>query len=490
MFTISDLCYRKAVRKTKPLKEMDRFNVTEFGFKKYDQNQLRDEWRKYRRNFEYIATAYEIVDQEKLKNIFLAKVGPDVQEIVCSIPGCDGSYQTLMSRLDEYFSPKQHEAFERHQFWQLKLEPGETLGKFMMRAQEQANRCNFGKNPQDSRNISVIDKIVLLAPQELREQLLGKKSLTIEIVNKTVNAYQAIKQQATQMVTSQESPQMSETVNRVLSKSNSSFPNVCRRCGYSDHTTNDTSCPANGKMCRGCGKMNHFDKMCRNRQLKPTWKRKNEDYEYRNKRPDYKYANTPAPQHKERLNFINDIDDNNAVMAIKIGGIRTSILIDSGTKRNIMDEDTYQQLCMQGLNMRSDNRMSQYEFKGYPTDSSPLKIIKVFDACVSIADEEEGPEVVAKFFVVEKGSQPLLGRDTAMEMGLLRIGLQNTINNVEIKKGRQFPKIKGVKLKIPIDHSVTPQQQHARRPPLALLKTIENKLEALQDMDIIEKVRD
>lgn len=132
--------------------------------------------------------------------------------------------------------------------------------------------------------------------------------------------------------------------------------------------------------------------------------------------------------------------------------------------------------------------MNLYEFKGYSTDLNPLRIVEVFTTMVSITDGDKCLESKAKFFVVENGSQPLLGRDTAIEMGLLKIGLPSTINNVEVQKGRHFPKIKGVKLKIPIDHSVTPVQQHARRPPVALLKAIENKLEVLEQMNIIEKV--
>lgn len=48
--------------------------------------------------------------------------------------------------------------------------------------------------------------------------------------------------------------------------------------------------------------------------------------------------------------------------------------------------------------------------------------------------------------------------------------------------------MKGIKLRIPIDKSVTPVAQHARRPPIALLGRIEEKLEQLEAADIIEKV--
>lgn len=46
----------------------------------------------------------------------------------------------------------------------------------------------------------------------------------------------------------------------------------------------------------------------------------------------------------------------------------------------------------------------------------------------------------------------------------------------------------GVKVHIEIDKSITPVVQHARRPPIALWKKIEDRLQSLQNADIIEKV--
>lgn len=59
---------------------------------------------------------------------------------------------------------------------------------------------------------------------------------------------------------------------------------------------------------------------------------------------------------------------------------------------------------------------------------------------------------------------------------------------IKINSSTPFPKMKGIKLRIPIDTSVTPVAQHVRRPPIALLGRIEEKLDQLESADIIEKV--
>lgn len=62
------------------------------------------------------------------------------------------------------------------------------------------------------------------------------------------------------------------------------------------------------------------------------------------------------------------------------------------------------------------------------------------------------------------------------------------VRSVQVEEKRPFPKIKGVKVSIPIDKYVPPVCQHPRRPPIALMKKIEDKLHSLLANDIIEPV--
>lgn len=77
-----------------------------------------------------------------------------------------------------------------------------------------------------------------------------------------------------------------------------------------------------------------------------------------------------------------------------------------------------------------------------------------------------------------------------MSLGVLVIGLPSThgVNMIDPAQKRPFPKIKGVQVEIPVDKSVVPVCQHPRRPPIALLSRIEEKLTSLLMSDIIEPV--
>ncbi|XP_058840941.1 uncharacterized protein K02A2.6-like [Topomyia yanbarensis] len=121
----------------------------------------------------------------------------------------------------------------------------------------------------------------------------------------------------------------------------------------------------------------------------------------------------------------------------------------------------------------------------------PLKLITAFDAVLEIDDGGNLLKTQTSFYVIEKGQQPLLGKLTAQQLGLLRIGLpsayDDTINLVDATR-KSFPKMRGIKLSLPIDRSVQPVIQPLRRCPIPLLQKVKSKLDELIEMDIIEKV--
>lgn len=120
-------------------------------------------------------------------------------------------------------------------------------------------------------------------------------------------------------------------------------------------------------------------------------------------------------------------------------------------------------------------------FLPYGENAKPLTVLGKFEAIVGI--EDKGQEIIreATFYIIKGSEQSLLGRITATDLGVLFIGLPSTygVRAIESQGVKPFPKIKGIKLKIPIDRDVQPVCQHPRRPPIALLGKIEEKIEYL-----------
>lgn len=189
---------------------MEGWNINPFKFNHLPETLTRKEWIRWKRNFEVIVAATGEKNATKLKNILLAKGGLELQDLFYSIDGADvvedkqqgvDPYKTAIEKLDQHFSPKQHDSFERNEF--CKLAPStvqegvhETLSKFLMRCSEQAKRCDFGKTSAESRDLRIMDKVIYYAPPELREKLLHEEKLTLPLLTRMVNSYESIKLQA------------------------------------------------------------------------------------------------------------------------------------------------------------------------------------------------------------------------------------------------------------------------------------------------------
>lgn len=253
---------------------MDKWNIPNFNFKALPKNQIRDAWKRYRKNFEYVQLANREANRVRLKHIFLALAGPEVQEVFESIPGADvepgavvDPLEVTLNKLDEFFATKYHDAFERNVFWTLRQETDEPLEKFLLRVMDTAKRCNFGATAQESREIGIIDKMILFSPPELKEKLLSEQRLTVESLTKIIQSYGSLKYQVSQFSSAGHDsrdvprPGTSQDVNEI--QFSRPPTGECYRCGFTGHYGSDEKCPAKKQKCSKCGKIGHFAKRCK-----------------------------------------------------------------------------------------------------------------------------------------------------------------------------------------------------------------------------------
>lgn len=327
----------------------------------------------------------------------------------------------------------------------------------------------------------------------MKEQLLQKDSLNIDEVAKIVSSYESVKHQAQLMNHPSsgfaESADMSAGERSNINKIRNIPVKKCMRCGKQDHFANDQNCPARGKECIKCKRIGHFAARCRT----PAGKRR--------------YAEEPKPgsskgfkrqrvheidteEERKDRSFLFSINDGGEFLWLKLGGVTLQLLIDSGCTKNIINEKAWEYMKKNGANVWNQEKHCSEVFLPYGTEAKPLTVLGKFDARISVQDEGKIIQQVATFYIVVGGQQCLLGRVTAKSLGVLVIGLPSThgVSMIQSASKRPFPKIKGVQVEIPVDKSVVPVCQHPRRPPIALLSKIEEKLKSLLLSDIIEPV--
>lgn len=451
-------------------------------------------WERWKRALFIYLDASSIVESEKKRASLLHFGGLGLQEIFYNIPDANVSatdssdvFKVAIEKLDAYFTPKQSKVYERHLFRLIKQED-EKFEKFLVRLRQQADKCQF-KDKDDQ----IIDQITeKCSSKELRKKILQTgDSMTLDKIIAEANALEAVNRQLEDFG---DGPSKNQEINKVDLKfkkgdvkdnyRNRVDKSGCGRCGNRNHHSQDSNCPARDKSCLKCGLKGHFRQYCKTRL---PIKRKNEmNYNstekkrFKNTRQNEREDTKESNKNGNNLHYVFKIDEESE-LGCEIGGIPVNMLVDSGCKCNLVTSKTWQIMKDNRIKIINQTQNPNKSFYGYGS-KDPLKVMGSFEAVVKIADRSEH----AIFYIIHDGTKNLLGRETAMKMGVLKIGLD--VNQIETDK--PFPKFRNIQVNIAINDNIQPVSQPYRRIPIPLEDKVNNKIKELIERDIIEEVHE
>lgn len=403
--------------------------------------------------------------------------GLTLQEVYYNIPGAhletttdddNDIFTVAINKLNEYFAPKQSRVYERHLFRLIKQESGEKFDKFLVRLRHQSSKCKFTAPDEH-----MIDQITEKCESaKLRKTILTLgDDVTLDKIIFEANALETVNRQLNNF--GLPGPSKDLSVNRVETRTSkkSSNSNSCSRCGGT-HSSDSKFCPARDKKCLKCGFIGHFRKLCRTRAKK---RKSNDDTSKSNQ---YIHPDKKLKSKSDEVDYIFQIEGDDTIKCV-LGNVLIDMLIDSGSKYNIVSDVTWQTLKSKKILVENQVKNPNKTFKAYGSQN-PLTVLGAFDSTIMVNNGLPG--IKATFYVVKDGTRNLLGKDTATRLGVLKLGIG--VNAID---GR-FPKFKDVQIHIPIDMSVKPVSQPCRRVPIPLEAKINKKIQELLDLDIIEPV--
>ena len=237
-------------------------------------------WSKYLTKFENLMVAMDINDEERKKALLIHYAGDEVFDLLETVTNDDKeTYEKVKSFLTAYFTPKVNTTYESFRFRKLRQESGESIDQFHIRLATQAQRCGFHDKERE-----ILTQIIEgTSSSKLRRKAL-RENLTLtqllfdgrndELTSKQANDFEKLE---TNMIRTHKSRSKSKTdVNprkknptptkhpqKIVkgAQSYNSRSTTCRYCG--GNFPHQKSCPAKGKSCNNCGKINHFSKVCR-----------------------------------------------------------------------------------------------------------------------------------------------------------------------------------------------------------------------------------
>ncbi|CAB3999011.1 Retrovirus-related Pol poly [Paramuricea clavata] len=263
---------------------------------------------------------------------------------------------------------------------------------------------------------------------------------------------------------------------------------TCRNCG-GEWPHEKGNCPARGKECRKCGKINHFARQCRS--SKPDNEVPNH-YPENNRRGNKIRPVVGPPDNQSES---SSSDESSYCYAVKT------------TAKNNPTTKTQDPLLMSSTSLPSNN-WDQSHFARPISRLIPVKMKGKFQTTV----ESRKRITVATIYVTEADGGCLLSANTAEDLGLITLhlnqvkttkpnskaaqqvnipdkGVQHIVNNhSSVFQGQG--KLQNKQIELIIDETVKPVAQKQRRIPFNLREKVERELSKLEHDDIIEPVPD
>jgi hypothetical protein len=410
----------------------------------------------------------------------------------CPTQGLLQTTKKAKDALNLHFIPKKNTPYARHTFRNTKQQPGETVTSYYTRLCQIVKDCDYGADKDNQIRDQILsnttneylqrklleegDDLTLTKTLETARlcEEVEKEMASLKMPSQQGAAVNYVKKKPTYQKPSGAKPNGAKPKYTPGNKTPNFKPGKCFRCGTKGHWGSDPTCPARGKTCKKCGGRDHFDVCCRTK--KHSCKHVEEVTEQ-----DYGFTVSEVLQVSDKT-------------TISVGGVDLEMIVDSGASTNIVDSDTWSSLKEKKIKVSSSEPQSQRRLYAYGS-TEPIPIKGTFSCNVEIGDQACSAE-----FVVIKGKGPaLLGKRTAIELGILHIGPVHHVesqckvpSDIMKKYSSVFQgvgKLKDRQIQLHVDQSVPPVAQPLRRTPFQLKRKVEQKVKELIDMDIIEPVK-
>ena len=464
-----------------------------------------------------VATGLEGHDQKIRLTTLRSVMGKECVQIFLNLKLSEeqrNNVNECITALEAYFKPKRNVVYERYIFNTCGQIEGETVDGYVNRLKKHASTCGFGTLNDEL----IRDRLVLgINDEGTKLRLLKEDKLTLdkainlcrssEIATKQLNV---LKQEATKSegvhVVKQQRPQRmrrsTNTTARQPSKPHGGKktttrgrPYKCFHCGSSESHKKE-ACPAYGKECKICKKLNHFASVCMSKGQTRV------------------HAVTQEADDSSGTDSDDDIFQIEELTTIK--GKQGKLLVAKLEFKDV-DKNYFTILDCQLDTGATCNVITHHDLvvinqNGDPKVSPSRSKLRLFDGSVmeplgqaNITIMKDKKEHCLEFQVVKGNNKPLLSAQTS------RISLKITIGNETLQDVHQIQERKTLnkpltkdellntykdvfeglghigQAKITVNSEAQPVQHAPRRIAITLHQVVKNKVLELEQKSIVVK---
>ena len=294
----------------------------------------------------------------------IGQKGRDVYNVMNLDESQRDKIDVLFNKFEEYCKPKQNVTVERYHFNTRVQDKGEQIDRYITDLRLIAKNCSFGELEHEL----IRDRVVCgINSDDVKQQLLRVQDLTLDKTLTICRAYEQSKKHIQylseetniehvhrinpQKKYSRPQTQKSQNSNRSVRETEGQKQHpICDNCGL-QHARKQ--CPAYGKQCRKCGKLNHFQKWCRSK------KKVNAIAQDTNSDDELfigaltKHATT-------------EIKSNECFVTLEIQGATIRFKVDTGSQANIMPTSKFELLKPRPSIEKTSTRLISYTGEDLP----------------------------------------------------------------------------------------------------------------------------
>ena len=413
--------------------------------------------------------------------ILLNQAGDEANEVFSQFEYTVGKGQDkladVLEKFEEYCNPIKNILYETYVFWSLCQADGEPIDNFVKRLKTQAAKCEFG-NMKDR---MLLCRIVFgLSDPKLKERLLRDSEMTLSKALDDIHAAEMTKKQLVRISDGDKSSidavgqtkfpagrslQQGHTSDRPKPTSDAKRSDVIN-CQYCSYNHPKGHCPAYGKACKKCGKMNHFEKVCKSAKVQAV-----ETSEPEKQLHSLFIGCVDAINHTNTKSWMLPLDVKNAENSMTV-----NFKIDTGAEANVIP------LAI-AKNVNAQLKATDTRLHGYNRS-----IIKTVGHVLLDVNFKHQPKQ-CRFEVVDEELPPILGLETCEALGIVQ-RIDEVTSSILDHYSDVFEGIGQLEgtHDISIDSEVRPVVHAPRRVPLSMMSRVKQELECMEKAGIIAKV--
>lgn len=451
----------------------------------WDSSNLPDAWRRFKQHVELMFTGPLKSSSEEQKCSFLllwiGDKGRDISNTWTLTEDQAKKLQTYYDSFSAYLTPKANPIFARYKFHEKTQASGESFEHFVTDLKLLVKDCGYDKSEE-----MVRDRIVFgTNSPHVREKLLSQgPELTLDKAIDIARSYELAKSQLKAMSNdNHEVHAVRHKSGKPAAQMRKSKTNdkTCTACG--GNHDKQTECPAKGKQCLKCKKLNHFAKVCRSKV-------------YNQKKTGHREVHTVQETTNDSdpelfIDIIAAGEDNedSAFAEIQLGPnkVKLTFKLDTGAQANIVPANVFTKL---NTPLKKD-KDKLFGYGGHP--------LKVEGHC-ELVSRYKDKTTEQTFHIVDCNGPPILGFKACKALGLIKVVYAVTDEN----KAEQPTHAKDIlseysdvfegvgefqgECSFRVDPNITPVVCPPRRVPFALRDRLKSELANMERDKIICKV--